>query len=242
MAFIHGKSAGVLYGAYDLSAFFNEASMSQSVETAETTTFGSGAKSYITGLKDGTFSLSGMFDGVAAGIDEVISASVGDSANVPITIIPQQAATMVVCDVSFSGETLETSYEVSSPVGDVVSANMEGQITGGMDRGIILAPKTVVSATATGTSVDQTASTTNGGVGYLHVTANTRNGAITVKVQHSSDNSTFADLITFTSVSSTTIVSERIAVTGTVNRYVRASYTVAGSSGSATTTVAFSRK
>jgi hypothetical protein len=242
MAFIHGKSAGVLYGAYDLSAFFNEASMSQSVETAETTTFGSGAKSYITGLKDGTFSLSGMFDGVAAGIDEVISASVGDSANVPITIIPQQAATMVVSDVSFSGETLETSYEVSSPVGDVVSANMEGQITGGMDRGIILAPKTVVSATATGTSVDQTASTTNGGVGYLHVTANTRNGAITVKVQHSSDNSTFADLITFTSVSSTTIVSERIAVTGTVNRYVRASYTVAGSSGSATTTVAFSRK
>jgi hypothetical protein len=242
MAFIHGKSAGVLYGAYDLSAFFNEASMSQSVETAETTTFGSGAKSYITGLKDGTFSLSGMFDGVAAGIDEVISASVGDSANVPITIIPQQAATMVVSDVSFSGETLETSYEVSSPVGDVVSANMEGQITGGMDRGIILAPKTVVSATATGTSVDQTASTTNGGVGYLHVTANTRNGAITVKVQHSSDNSTFADLITFTSVSSTTIVSERIAVTGTVNRYVRASYTVAGSSGSATTTDAFSRK
>jgi hypothetical protein len=242
MAFIHGKSAGVLYGAYDLSAFFNEASMSQSVETAETTTFGSGAKSYITGLKDGTFSLSGMFDGVAAGIDEVISASVGDSANVPITIIPQQAATMVVSDVSFSGETLETSYEVSSPVGDVVSANMEGQITGGMDRGIILAPKTVVSATATGTSVDQTASTTNGGVGYLHVTANTRNGAITVKVQHSSDNSTFADLITFTSVTSTTIVSERIAVTGTVNRYVRASYTVAGSSGSATTTVAFSRK
>jgi hypothetical protein len=242
MAFIHGKSAGVLYGAYDLSAFFNEASMSQSVETAETTTFGSGAKSYITGLKDGTFSLSGMFDGVAAGIDEVISASVGDSANVPITIIPQQDATMVVSDVSFSGETLETSYEVSSPVGDVVSANMEGQITGGMDRGIILAPKTVVSATATGTSVDQTASTTNGGVGYLHVTANTRNGAITVKVQHSSDNSTFADLITFTSVSSTTIVSERIAVTGTVNRYVRASYTVAGSSGSATTTVAFSRK
>ena len=242
MAFIHGKSAGVLYGAYDLSAFFNEASMSQSVETAETTTFGSGAKSYITGLKDGTFSLSGMFDGVAAGIDEVISASVGDSVNVPITIIPQQDVTMVVSDVSFSGETLETSYEVSSPVGDVVSANMEGQITGGMDRGIILAPKTVVSATATGTSVDQTASTTNGGVGYLHVTANTRNGAITVKVQHSSDNSTFADLITFTSVTSSTIVSERIAVTGTVNRYVRASYTVAGSSGSATTTVAFSRK
>ena len=242
MAFIHGKSAGVLYGAYDLSAFFNEASMSQSVETAETTTFGSGAKSYITGLKDGTFSLSGMFDGVAAGIDEVISASVGDSVNVPITIIPQQDATMVLSDVSFSGETLETSYEVSSPVGDVVSANMEGQITGGMDRGIILAPKTVVSATATGTSVDQTASTTNGGVGYLHVTANTRNGAITVKVQHSSDNSTFADLITFTSVTSSTIVSERIAVTGTVNRYVRASYTVAGSSGSATTTVAFSRK
>jgi len=242
MAFIHGKSAGVLYGAYDLSPFFNEASMSQSVETAETTTFGSGAKSYITGLKDGTFSLSGMFDGAAAGIDEVISASIGDGVNVPITVVPQQATTMAVSDVSFSGETLETSYEVSSPVGDVVSANAEGQITGGMDRGVILAPKSAVTATATGTSVDQAAGTTNGAVGYVHVTANTRNGAITVKVQHSTDNSTFADLITFTSVSSTTVVSERIAVAGTVNRYVRASFTVAGSSGSATITVAFSRK
>lgn len=242
MAFIHGKSAGVLFGAYDLSAFFNEASMSQSVETAETTTFGSSAKSYISGLRDGTFSLSGMFDGVAAGIDQVISASVGDGINVPVTIIPQQAATMVLGDVSFSGSTIETSYEVSSPVGDVVSANMEGQITGGMDRGVILAPKTVVSATALGTSVDDVAGTTNGAVGYVHVIANTRDGAITVKIQHSTDNSTFADLITFTSVSSTTIVSERIAVTGTVNRYVRASFTVAGSSGSANITVAFSRK
>lgn len=242
MAFIHGKSAGVLFGAYDLSAFFNEASMSQSVETAETTAFGSGAKSYITGLKDGTFSLSGMFDGVAAGIDEVISATLGSSTNTPITIIPQQAATMAVSDVSFSGETLETSYEVSSPVGDVVSANMEAQITGGMDRGVILAPRSTVTATANVTSVDQTAGTTNGAVGYVHVTANTRNGAITVKVQHSTDNSTFADLITFSSVLSTTIVGERIAVTGTVNRYVRASFTVAGSSGQATISVAFSRK
>jgi hypothetical protein len=61
-------------------------------------------------------------------------------------------------------------------------------------------------------------------------------------VQHSSDNVTFADLVTFASVSSTTATAERIAVTGTVNRYLRASHAPGGSSGSVTYTMAFARK
>jgi hypothetical protein len=95
-----------------------------------------------------------------------------------------------------------------------------------------------------GTGVDNTTSSLNGGAGFLSVPVNTRNGTIGVKVQHSADNSTFADLVSFTTVTSTQKTSERVEVASgtTINRYLRVVYTVAGSSGSATPVVAFTRR
>ena len=49
MAFIHGKNAVVLHGAYALTSFLNDGSVSSSIETAETTSFGNSAKTFVTG-------------------------------------------------------------------------------------------------------------------------------------------------------------------------------------------------
>jgi len=240
MAFLHGRSAALWFGAYDLSAFFNELSASHSVETAETTTFGvaGGAKTYITGLRDGTLSAKGLFDGVAAGVDEVVAAAVGAEASSAVTFA-QRGTTLG--DPCVSAAVRATSYEIASPVGDVVSASMEMQADGGIDRGVLLMPRTAVAATGFQTGVDQAASSANGGVGYLHLTANAQSGTTIVKVQHSVDNVTFTDLITFATLAAGIIGSQRVAVSGTVNRYVRAQYALAGA-GSDTITVAFSRK
>lgn len=238
MAFIHGKSTGVLFNGSNLSSYFNEASVSQDVETAEVTAFGNNAKAYITGLKDGTMSLSGMFDGDQNAVDSVLAGAVGAEAAKPVTITPDGTT---FGKVSLSGDSRETSYEISSPVGDVVSASMEVQVTGGVDRGVLLSALNAVTVTGTGTSVDNAASTSNGGVAYLHVTANAHSAGSTFKVQHSADNTTFVDLVTFTTVATNTTGGERIAVSGTVNRYVRASHTLAGT-GSVTYSIAFSRK
>jgi hypothetical protein len=142
------------------------------------------------------------------------------------------------------GQALDTKYDVKAPVGGVVSVSADFQCDAGAVQGVVLAGLSAIIATGSGTSVDGSASSANGGVGMVHVTANTRNGTNIVKIQHSADNSSWADLVTFTTVPSTTTTSERISVaTGTtVNRYLRANYTVAGSSGSATITVAFSRR
>lgn len=239
MAFIHGKNTGVLVGGGNLSAFFNEASASQDVETAETTTFGSSAKTYIIGLKDGTMSVSGMFDGAADSVDEQIEAVLGAEAASVATIAPEG---LTIGKTSYSCDARKTSYEISSPVGDVVSTSLSIQADGGIDRGVLLGAATAVTSTGEGASQDNSASSADGGVGYLHVTANTRDGASTFKVQHSSDDVTYADLVTFTSVTASTTVAESIAVTGTVNRYLRASHAPGGSSGSVTYTMAFARK
>jgi hypothetical protein len=241
MAFIHGKSSQVLHGAYNLGAFLNDASASADVEVSETTSFGSSAKTYLVGLRDGTVSASGMFDGAAGAVDEVLSASIGSDTLAPVTI-------------GYNGTTLgnrvtilkakTTSYEVSTPVGDVVAVSYSAQADGGLDQGVSLAALASVSATTTGSSHDNSASSANGGVAQLHVTVNTRDADATIKIQHSADDSTFADLATFTVVATTVVTSERVIVASgtTVNRYLRAVNTLSAGTGSITYQVSFARR
>lgn len=239
MAFVHGKSTVVLFDATNLSGYLNSASASSNVETAETTAFGNNSKTYIVGLKDGTISVAGMFDGAVSAIDPILQAKIGVE-NATVTILPDGStignrATMANTDL--------TSYDISSPVGDVVSVSAELQADGGVDSGRSLQALTAVSSTGTGTSVDNSASSSNGGVGHLHVTANAHDDTVTIKVQHSADNSTWADLDTFTVVSASTTTSERrvVAAGTTVNRYLRASHTLAGS-GDVTYQLSFARR
>ena len=237
--FAHGKNVNVFINEYDFSTYFNDVSATSTVETAEVSAFGSSAKEYIVGLLDGTVSLSGMFDGTATGTDVVFSAVLGSTTKQNVIVAPSghsNGATAIVLEAD------DTSYEVSGAVADVVQTSAEFQSSDGVEHGKILSSGAAISATGNGTSVDNALSSANGGVGFLSVPTNTRNGNITVKVQQSADNSTFTDLITFTVVTSTQKTFERVEVTGTVARYLRVNYTVAGSTGSATPVVAFARR
>lgn len=140
MAFRHGKnavlkldnSAGTLV---DLSAYLDEISMPRSVETGETTTFnGTSAKTYITGLSDATISLGGKFDSTAdahfTGILTALLAGTIDSVSFEYGKEGSTAGR-----VKYSGEALLTSYEISSPVADVVTFSAELQVTGAITRG-----------------------------------------------------------------------------------------------------------
>ena len=238
--FRHGKNVKVYVDEFDFSSYFNDVSAATTVETAETSTFGSSAKEYIPGLMDGTVSLSGLFEGTAdTGTDDYFSSILGGAAKQKV-IVAEEGHALGYRAVMLESDT--TSYEVSGAIADVVQASAEFQSSEGVEHGVILSSGSAVSATGNGTSVDNGASTSNGGVGFVSVPANTRNGNVTIKIQQSADNSTFTDLITFTVVSSATKTSERVEVTGTIARYLRVSYTVAGSTGTATPIVAFSRR
>lgn len=238
--FKHGKGVAVLVDEYDFSSYFNDMTATSSVDTAETSTFGTSAKSYVTGHQDGTVSLGGYFESTdSVGTDQYFASKLAGATKQKVIVMPgghSNGARAVLI------ESDTTSYEISSPIADVVGASAEFQASDGVEHGVVLSSGSAISATGNGTSVDNGVATTNGGVGFLSVPTNTRNGNITVKIQSSADNSTFADLITFTVVSSATATSQKVEVTGTVARYLRVSYTVAGSTGSATPTVAFARR
>lgn len=239
MSFRHGKDGRVLVAEYDLSSYFNEMSSSQAIETAETTTFGASAKTYITGLNDGTLSFSGMFDGVADAVSDVFEGIIDNESTPVITIAHDNG--LVIGSSCVMAQAKQTSFDITVPVADVVALSGEFQVTGGLRNGVILAGAVVATTTGNGASVDNAASSALGAVANLHVTANTMDDATVIKVQHSADDSTFADLITFTSVASTVLTSETATATATVNRYLRHQVTPAGS-GSITFSISLSRR
>ena len=146
MAFVHGKNAYVAMEASvgagsvtDYSAYFNDVSLSRSIETAETTTFGDDDKEYIVGLKDATVSLSGLFDatmdGVLAGLlgagkVVVYLATNGGTASASNPVYKLDGGTG---DFSAPGAII-TSYDISPAVGDVIPFSVDIQVSGAITR------------------------------------------------------------------------------------------------------------
>jgi hypothetical protein len=239
--FRHGKSVNVFIDEYDFSSYFNDMSATSNLEPTETTAFGSSAKTYIAGLRDGTISLSGMFEGTTTGTDVWFEGVMGLTTKQNIIVAPEGHGLGNVATVANSDD---TSYEVSGSVGDLVMTSAEFQASTGVESGLLLSSGASITAKTNGTSVDNTASTTDGGVGFFSLPVNTRSGTVDAVIQHSSDNSTFADLVTFTSVNATTLTSERVEVASgtTVNRYLRLKLTYAVGTGASTPVVAFVRR
>lgn len=240
MAFRHGKDSKALLGKYDISTFLTDASASMAIDAAATSTFGSLAKTYLTGQNDGTISFTGLFDGDVDAIDDIFE-DVIDNDLTPVLTFAHDGG-MTVGRKATLAEVKQTSYAISAPVADVVSLTGEFQVTGGLRQGVLLAALSAITATTDGASVDNLASSSLGATANLHVTANTRDSDTTIKVQDSADNSTFADLITFTIVGATVQTSQSATATGTVNRYLRAQTTLAAGTGSITITISIARR
>lgn len=216
MSFVHGKNTVVLVDQYNLSAYFNGVDAEQKLDTPETTTFGKSAKTYLPGLQDGSLSLSGLFDGSASAVDAVLAAALAATSDNIVSVLFQGAGTQG--SVGRICKAIESSYKVSAPVSGVVSASANFQPDDGQHAGVLLHLLQAETTATNTTAVDNAALTSNGAVANLHVTAFTGTN-IAIKVQHSVDNVTFADLITFNSV--TGVGAQQGVVTGTVNRYLR---------------------
>lgn len=241
--FRHGRGTLLFLDDENISTFFREAGVNRSVDLAETSTYGTFDKTYVVGMRDATFSLAGLFSGAADEIDEQLAAIIGQAQEYAFTYAPEQ---MTFGRRVYIASVDTVSYEVSSPLTDMVGTSAEFQASAGAFSGNSLHDLTAESATNNSTNLDNTVSSAFGAIASLHLVTNTRDaGSIVVKVQHSPDNSVWTDLITFTSVSAGAAnTSGQIGtVTGTVNRHLRSLWTVTGgTTGSYTFVVACARK
>jgi len=162
-----------------------------------------------------------------------------------------QATERVMC-LGFAGQTVgypmvgykgnfTQEYEVAAESGNLTKANVTYSMTGSRDAGVIIQPLAAKTASwnTESTPVDNAASTSGGGVGYLQCTAASGFSAFTGQLKESSDDVTYSAFINFsTSVSAP--FAERLEMSGTVQRYVAFTGSVTGS-GSITVFCGFSR-
>lgn len=248
MTFRAGKFSAVAINNIDGSPFLNSADWSSMLGTAETTHLGSSHKEFIPGVEDGTCNLSGMYDyanhsnptAEAVSGDIVLNNLIGLVNDFPVTLMFDGGWASGRRAQIFIGKA--TTYNPASPVAGVVSAKVAIQQNGRLNDAFCLSAAAPLTTTTPyiGSSVDGIAASLNGGLATVHVTANTWTGTTSVKVQHSTDNSVWTDLLTQV-VPAATQAGYILTAAGTINRYVRANITPAAGSGSVSVVVAFAR-
>lgn len=237
---VHGKSTNFLFDQYALRSYLNKGSFNRAVELPETQTFGEAWKRrQVVGLHKADVSFDGLFDGSNNAVDAVFRAQLGVDPYAPVihTLGYNGFAIGSLVDML---QICQGAYSVGGAVNGVVPVSGQFSNDDVVDVGVSLHDLTAETGAANFASVDETAATAAGGVGHIHVTA--WNGTTaTVKIQHSTDNAIWNDLITFTTV--TGLTKERIELSSstTVNRYVRAIISAATIT-SMTFVVAFGRR
>jgi hypothetical protein len=226
MAFVHGKDTKVYINSSDYSSYFSNADSALTSDVAESTTFGAtgSAKTYIAGLKDGTIGLSGFWDSTADGVlQPLLGGADFDFAMGVDGLATGDRAVFAVSNI--------TNYGVSSPVGDIVATSVDVQSDDGIWNGSVLTAGEFASTAVHSTTQDNGASTSNScGAFVICTSVSGTSPTADIKLQHSADDVSWADLITFTQITAVTSEVKSVASGTTINRYIRVYNTIGGSS------------
>lgn len=236
-----GRNTEVLLDQFRLSPYLANYDPSAEVDLPATTTFGNTAvRRQVVGLKDATATLSGFHDAVAGGSQAVLTAAFAAAAASVLTVAKEGFAIGKPAELM---SVREKSLKSAAPVDGVVpiSADLVGD--GGIDFGLSFHALAAETTTGNSASVDNAVLTSNGGVGHIHATAAAgTTPTLDDKIQHSVDNSTFADLFAFTQLVLAGKQRVEVAAGTTVNRYTREVHTIGGTTPSFTYAVAFARR
>ena len=242
MAVVTGVTLKVLINQYDVTGYFRSLSATGERGMYDTTVFGSTSKTVVPGMNAGTIELGGLFEAVStANAPDNIFTAIEASATVPLVGVYPEGWTLG--NRVYLLQAHEATHDIGSQVDALVLNSASFTCNDGFDFGVSLhALSAETSFPFTGTAVDNLALTSNGGVGFLHVSAIA--GAapnVVVKIQHAAV-STYADLVTF--VASTAASSQRVVIPAgtTVNRNLRVTMTNGGTTTSVTAAVSFARR
>jgi len=238
MAFLHGKGTRLMVAQYDLSAYFTSADVDASTASHDVTTLSKNTVQRAAGLNDGKASLAGMFDATA---DALLASWLGSTSGEAFTVCPGGDSAGGPAQI---GKVQHVSYKASQPVGGYVTASVGVECkTDWQPNGKVLHVLGAETETGAEASVDNSASSANGGLATIHVTTASASDTLDSKIQHSANDADWADLSpAFTQVAAATSEVITIAAGTTVNQYVREYHTIAGASPSFTYLVAFARR
>jgi hypothetical protein len=216
MAKSSAKDAIILINGNLFSTYTTAFNAVDEVEPVDATGFGDGSRNFVPGIKIAQINADMLWDSATGKVHDAMKTA-GQTGIV--SIIPEAYA---LGGIAISLPYLQGNY---NPVGDISDILKIGSIefksygdNYGIEYGNTLYHGTITN-TATGTSYDNAAATSTRYSAILHIWTATADDTYVVKVQHSTDNNTWADLATFT-LDGQTVTAERLTGTS-VNRYRR---------------------
>jgi hypothetical protein len=238
-----GANATLMLDGFDLTSYFRQFSINMEKDVLDATVFGLGSRSKLVGLKRASVSGEAFADLTATiGSWDVLTSRWPSGTAGTFAFGPQGFA---LGSQVFTIYSEEVKFQVQAVVDDLLKLTTEAEArANAADPGVslhALAPETTFPFT--GTAVDNLALTSNGGVATLHVSA-IAGGApnVVYKVQHAAV-STYADLVTFTAVTTANSFQRiEVAAGTTVNRNLRMTITNGGTTSSVTGLVTFARR
>lgn len=238
MPFASAQVSRLYVGLLQFSGYTRSYNLSDQTEMLDVTVLTSTAKEFIPGVEMATLTVDMLLDNAATASSQFGILYTAKSTPQVVTLAPSGTARGAE---TWQVQSNELNFNTSAAVADVVGVTAAFQSDGLVDAGVVLDPETAITIDTNGTSVDNTAATSNGGVAHLHVTAYSGLTSNSIIIEHSTNNSTWTTLATFTSVTGTG--SERLVVAAgtTVNRYLRIRDDVTGT-GSCTRFVSFARR
>ena len=227
----------LLVNGYDLTGVSTTLSDATEAPVEETTALGDAwGESLATGVRQAELAAEGFYDDASDSVNAALS---GSEATSKVVSIAYAGNTLAQPMINHEG-VFAATYSRTATRNELTKASATYTVSGTKDEGVILLPLAEVTATGSGSAQNNDASTANGGAGVLQVTAaGGSSPTADVKIQHSADNISYVDLITFTQATART--AERTTVSGTVNKYLKAPYTIGGTAPTITRGVGFAR-
>lgn len=224
----------ILIDGYSVIGATTQLEETRQALTEDVTVLGEGWESTgATGIKRYELTQEGFYDDAADSVNAALVASHGAARVIAFGYEGNAAGAAFV---GVAGP-LQASYERTVKVNEFHKATAEYQAAGAIQDGVIvhaLGERTTASGNTQAGSVDAGASSANGGAVYVQVAALDLDGGtgLSLTIQHSADDTTFATLATAASVTAAPDA-ERIVVAGTINRYLAVAWAFTGSAGSA---------
>ena len=127
MAFSHGRKTFISLNGVDLSTFVTTSSLEKTTDKHDVTTYGADDHGYQGGLRDGTCTMSGIYDNTAGGPRATIQAIRAAGANVTLIRRPDGTGSGKAQD---SVSVLVEKYNETNPVADMVTWSCDMQMSG----------------------------------------------------------------------------------------------------------------
>lgn len=228
------KDATLLINGYALSTYATAYEVTQAVDPVEVTGFLDGAHNSIPGIAVAKMSTDMLWDSDAGKVHDALGALTTGQ----VTIIPEIYA--LGCP-SLSMPFMQSNYNpAGQPAGAIKVGSIKFEAYGASAAiypGVILQHGTITnSLIGTGvldpTNTAQTAACS----AVLHIWTKTITDTYVIKVQHSTNNSTWTDLVTFTADGTALTAERQLVASGTINKYRRV---IAARTGAAGDTLGF---